>query len=338
MAFNSNFVSHHIGRHKLVFLLIIITGFVNSCLTFLIPVSIGEFFYLEFQTGGGKAQLLNYLGISVNALEDFFVLFLILLFLKCAVSYLEELMVSRLSELFVKELREQVFAAQIKSQSENLARGKYGKYLLRYSNDMKAVQNYFSKGILEGIKTALFLSTGIFVLYRINFPITIIFLFGLVVVGAAVIALAGAQKPFIKSSRSSRSSLLAYVSRSFKDYHKIKSAGSEESSLERFNFRSTELYRKNMRNNYFESGMHALIPFFLFAVIGCMLWHISKPNTGFTASSSFIVVLILLMMQGTLRRLLKVPGYYIKGKVSMYKIKELLEEKIPQNQRGTLQT
>ncbi|MER3498674.1 MAG: hypothetical protein C4308_08615 [Chitinophagaceae bacterium] len=53
-----HFVKSHLRRHWVAFTAIVCIGFLNSTVSFLLPVSIGEFFTLQFHTASSKSKLL----------------------------------------------------------------------------------------------------------------------------------------------------------------------------------------------------------------------------------------------------------------------------------------
>lgn len=75
--------------------------------------------------------------------------------------------------------------------------------------------------------------------------------------------------------------------------------------------------------------MLAIVPVMIFAITGIVLWSIVFLRGTITASEGLMFVLILLMMEGGMRRLLKVPTYINKGKISLYKIDKLILEPGP---------
>ena len=321
-----HFVSQHIHKHPVAFGAIIVAGFINSCISFLLPVSVGEFFQLYFHTGSSKGKLFNWLGLHIGTAEQFFFLFAVLLLLKIIFSYAENIGTYRHGELFVKELREKIFAAQANWQSPVFLQRPYGKYLLRYSNDMKAVQNYFMKGVIGGIMNSLFLITGLFLLSQINFRLAILFFSMLAATFIIIYFLSAIQKPFIRASRSNRSSLLAFVAKSFARFREIKETQSESATTAKFNLRSDNLYLSNMRSNRMESLLLAASPFLIFVMIGLILWQMTLSYVSITVSEGVMMILMMLMMQGTLRKLFKIPAYFNKGKISLQKISKLLRQ------------
>lgn len=324
----NQFVSAHIRKYPFSVGAIILTGFVNSCVSFLLPVSIGEFFAIHFQTGSSKGKLLSWMGIHVVTIDGFYLLFIVLLLMKAILSFIESFGNYRQGELFVKNIRERLFASQISWQPQLMSKNSYGKYLLRYSNDMKAVQNYFTKGIIEGIKNALFLFTGLFMLSRIHLTLTVILSAILLSTIIATYLIARHQRPFIGASRSYRSSLLAFVAKSFSGFEKLKQSQAETDTIENFNDRSDNLYHANMRSNRIESLLQTSNSFLIYSMIGVLLWQMTMSYSRISAGDGLMMILMILMMQGALRKILKVPGYLNKGNISLQKISKILQQPV----------
>lgn len=319
-----HFVSEHIRKNPFSFAAILLAGFVNSCVSFLLPVSIGEFFTLYFHTGSSKGKLLSFLGLHLDTVQEFYLLFISLLILKTILSFLEGIGSYWQGELFVKDIREKLFAFQINWHPDLLSKNSYGKYLLRYSNDMKSIQNYFTRGIMDGIKNLFFIITGLFVLASIQLVLTAI-LFSILLISVAIIYfIAKYQKPSIQTSRSHRSSLLAFVSKSFSGFAKLKQQQAETNTIENFNKRSDNLYNANMRSNRIESMLQSSSNFLIFTMIGILLWQMTMPYVTVSSGDGLMMILIIMMMQGALKKILKVPGYLNKGSISLQKISKIL--------------
>ncbi len=323
----NQFVSEHIRKYPFSVGGIILAGFVNSCVSFLLPVSIGEFFAVHFHTGSSKGKLLSWIGMHIDTIQGFYLLFITLLLLRAVLSYAESFGSYRQGELFAKNLRENLFASQISWPPDLLSKNLYGKYLLRYSNDMKAVQNYFTRGIMEGIKNVLFLLTGLFMLSRIHFTLTIILFSILLLILTVTYFISRLQRPSISASRSHRSSLLAFVTKSFSRFEKLKLNREEADAIENFNTRSDNLYHANMRSNRIESLLQSSSYLLVFSMIGILLWQMTMPYSRISASDGLMMILMVLIMQGALRKILKVPGYLNKGQISLQKIDKLLKHK-----------
>lgn len=309
----------------------LLLGLINSCASFLLPVSIGEFFTIYFHSQSSKGKLLKWLGIQIYTLQDFYLLFVILLVVKMIAGYFESINNRRLGELFVKDLREQIFSAQMRWHPLLLSKSAYGKYLLRYSNDMKAVQNYFSKGILDGLKNVIFLGTGIFLLSKIHLVLSLMLVALFSIACLLIYFVSDYQKKFIIAARTHRSGLLAFVAKAFSGYEKIVVRNRDAATIDKFKNRSQLLYDANIRSVRLESLIQNMASFMIFLMIGILLWQMTLPYGQIHSSEGLMMILMILMMQGALRGILKVPGYINKGNVSLEKIRQILEQPVQQN-------
>ena len=319
-----NFLYNHLHKNKASIAIVLCAGIVHSMISFLLTLLIGEFFTLQFNTGSSKGKLLKWLGIEINNLNQFFVLLILLLCLKFFMQYLEKYLTLLQGELFVRDIRNEVFTSQIKNTLDVFGLHRYGNYLLRYSNDMKAVQQYLTKGILAGFRDSLFVIIGLFLFFLLNTSIGIIVAFYLFVAAIGMFFLASRQHRVITNSRNKRSNLLAFVTRSFQRFSSLKEKNKEENTIERFHEKSTELFDANMENAKWESTVESLSGFFHLALIGVLLVLISARIVSVHVSDGLSCILLLLLLQGTVRRLFKVPSFLKKGTISLEKIASLM--------------
>lgn len=325
MKLRSRIAAEYINANRPILASIIIIGVLQSFITFLLPVSIGEFFSLQFKAGSSKGRLLQLLGIHFSSLTGFFSFFLVLLVLKTITSQAEQWLTLKEGEKFVRITRDKLFAAQLNQDAVFFRRKAYGNYLLRYSNDLKAVKNYLRYGILGAFKNSIFLFTGFFLLGMIDFQLAayLVILFLLFLAGAFL--LAKYQKKFIQKSRDHRSNLLAFVTKSFSRYSDIKENNTEQSTINRFNGKSARLYAANLKNYQLESIQQSLIPFLQYAMLGGLLFLSTVITPAINHGDALVFVLITLMLFSPMRRILKVPGILNKGNISLQKIEELLQ-------------
>lgn len=322
-------ISGQFKKYPFTFIGIIVVGLINSTTTFLLPVSIGDFFALYFHTKGSKGKLLAWMGLDFKTLSAFFLFFTLLLLVKTITEYCEKWWSYKQGELFVKNIRESVFEAQINWENNFFISKPYGSYLLRYSNDLSAIQNYMVHGILGGIKNVLFLLIGLIILAKIHFNVTIFLCIFFLLTGTVIYFVAKYQKQFILQSRGKRSGLLAYVTKMFSRHRRIKEKQAELKAIENFNKRSQNLYDANLKVKRIESFTQSLIPLLQFGVIGFLLWLIAHSSFFISATEGLMMMLIILQIQSSLRQILKVPGILNRGKISLEKVLMLMKERNP---------
>jgi ABC-type multidrug transport system fused ATPase/permease subunit len=327
-SLQKNLQWEYLSNKKPVLLLYVGIGLAQSCSTFLLFVSIGEFFTIHFHSGSNKGRLLQLLGIHLQTLSSFFLLFILLLLIKASLEFLERWLSYQEGELYVKYIREKLFAAQIRWDSEKFQEKHFGNYLLRYSNDMKTIQNYLTKGIMGCIKDLCFLVMGFFLLWMINHRLAIYLLFITSGIMVIIFIISGLQRKVISNSRSKRSNLLAFVTKSFHKHASIKTKNTEEKTGQRFNMMSDQLYHANMANNRFDSALQAMLPMFQYSMIGLLLWLMTLSTGTISVNDALVFVLIALMMVSPMKRVLKVPAIINKGKISLGKINGMLNPTI----------
>lgn len=317
-----------------VVLLYILVGVVQSCASFLLLISIGEFFTIHYHAGNSKGRLLQLLGLHFKALHAFFLFFSLLLLVKTVFDFWERWLSYQQGERYVKFIREKVFATQLGWNPERFQRKHFGMYLLRYTNDMKNLQNYFTKGIMGCIKDICFLSMGFFLLWIVNPRLAACLLLITLITMSVIFIVSRAQRKLIRKSRGKRSSVLAFVTESFQQHASIIGNNTLEKSEQRFNKLSGQLYVANMKNNRFESMLQALLPLFQFSAIGLLLWLMTLSISLIRHSDALVFLLITMMLISPVRRILKVPAIRNKGKISLRKINEILEAQDMQRRMG----
>lgn len=320
----SRFLRNYLSANWSGLAVVIGCGLISSVSSFLLTLIIGDFFMLQFQTGSSKGKLLLWMGLHLSTVSAFFRAFIILLVVKFISNYLERYLASRQGECLVKDIRHTLFRAQMYSPVSQFQEGAFGNYLLRYSNDLKSVQLLLVKGVLGGIKQFFFTAMGLILLYRINPGIGLLSTGFVFLIILLMYFMSAGQKRFIRESRRRRSNLLAFVTRSFSRFEKLRSGGREEEFLGKFQHRSNLLFTANLHNNRADSFLNAAAYTLQFGMIGTILWLISSQAVPFTPGDGLLVVLLLLLMQGAVRGLLKIPAYLNKGSISLHKIEELV--------------
>ena len=322
---NISLLSRHMNKTSLFVFLN--TGIIRSIVTFLLSVSIGEFYQLCFHAGGSRAMLLARIDIHLENIESFFILFASLVLVKMILDYAENYLMNKASENFVQELRDKIFKTQIEWPNEYFGRRHFGKYLLRYSNDMKAVQNYLSRGIYGGCRDVLFLMVGVTILYLIHIQLATMYI---VLMAASVIIIfyaSSRQIPLIENSRNKRNRLLAFVTKSFQRHTRIKTAEIEERTISRFDNYSQELKVLNLKNHKFDSLLLVLFTFLQYCIIIFLLFKIYQlhqdANSKLDIGSALVFLLVVLQINPTLKRIMKVPSILNKGKISLKKIERI---------------
>jgi ABC-type multidrug transport system fused ATPase/permease subunit len=320
-------IKDYLGKNRRVFLLVTALGLLNSCVTFLLPVSLGNFFALYYHDPGTKSHLLHSLGIHIHHIGSFYLFFGSLLLIKLLTGIVQRSLATQQGERFAACCRETLFTAQMGWTEEQFMQKKYGNYLLRYSNDMKAIQQYLVKGIMEGWRSGLYLLLGIVLLGRIHWLIALSVGLALIALMIVMRLLWNRQKIQVASSRSQRSSLLAFVTRKFSRFSSIKAKQQEALANNGFVAQSQQLYRANMVVNQTESLLQAIVAVLPFLLMGLLLVLIVAGALQLDHSAALTAMLVLMLMQTPIKSLLKLPGIINRGKLSLQKLEDYIHPK-----------
>jgi ABC-type multidrug transport system fused ATPase/permease subunit len=319
----------YINKNRKYLSLFVWIGVLKNCTSFLLSVSIGEFFTLRFHSSGSKGKLLKMIGIKIDTLESFFIFFSLLIILRAIFEYFENYVITIQGEKFVMAIREQIFSNQMSWDSERFREKHFGNYLLRYSNDMKAVQNYLTKGVMGGVKDVLFLFMGLVLLSFINLKLTLAYTIMVFVSITIVFLLGKKQRHLVEQSRAKRSNLLSHVTKSFQRHRKIKELSDEQQATSKFSTASELLYLANISNHQFESLLNAVFSFFQYTMIAVVLLMMNyREITHIHKGDALVFILIIMLMNSHLKKILKVPAILNKGIVSFDKINKLLTNEI----------
>ncbi len=129
-------------------------------------------------------------------------------------------------------------------------------------------------------------------------------------------------------SRSRRSLLLAYVSKNFHRFSRMKKNESEARIIKGFNNRSKEFFDANLDTSRFEGLINSASSFLHFSMIGVVLLLITNSYIVITVSDALSCILLLMLMQGATRRLFKSPSYINKGLLSIKKVETLMKPSV----------
>ena len=295
------------SNFSLLFIAIILI-IVGNFLTIFLPLSIGWFYELAFGEYGTKSSLLKHFPYRIQDLNSYFTLFIVLLFLRTGIAFCEKYAVGVLGERFSRDLREKTFDAQLHHSLSSHQLRPVGKYLLRYSGDLIAIQNLMSKGILLFLGDVSFLVLSTIVLFLINpylaIPVVVWFSFS----GFILFLLGTHVRNAAVERRTQRSLNLGFVSSRMNAFFTLKSFNRETPEQKSFNKRSNKLYKLSLKYIGISSLVKTLPSFFFYTMLGIVFYTTIQIEGDLLRHKSdvFAFVLLLLYMQSVLNRLLKV--------------------------------
>lgn len=319
------FVAGHMGK----LLVTGLAGILSSMLAILLPITIGKFYELMFGTGGGRSILLAFLPESVfGSIPRFLGMFATLILLHMIASYAKRYLVASTGELLTYELRNRLFAHQLKLHTRIYEEKGVGKYLLRYSGDLKSIQNYLTKGIIGFTVDLIMVGLFLLVLASISSSLMLISLVGMVLM---LIPLTGLNRRLHDTStrrRNQKSSLLSFVSQRLQSIITIKAFNRETPERDRFLKRSGKTLNTDLDFHRISSLIHVLVPGMLYAMIAVMMMTIywQKQNGILVNETSLLTAFLLIItMLPVLRRCLRVTVTWKLGMISLKKLQHVLD-------------
>lgn len=322
---NSYLLKFVLVRYKSA-LMIFLLGLTASLSTFLLTLLIGDFFVLHFNMDTNKGRLLEMAGIRLKDHSSYFLAFALVLLLKGVAQYLEKFFGELATEDLINQLRGELFSAQLQTDKEQFHKTPLEKYLLNYNNDLKGVRLWFSKGLLFVGKDMVFISLGILLISWIDPNIATAILLSFIILGVFVFVISQKQLKSLSEKRKSKGNLMSFIAKSLRRWNKLRSP--EDLTLVHVAFaqKTESSYAANRSNLFWESFTGALIPILPFVMIGVILVQVSTNMVSLSGSEGMVVILFLLLMQGAIRRLLRVPSLWHKGHLSISKLLVLIAD------------
>ncbi|MEM6270861.1 MAG: ABC transporter ATP-binding protein [Bacteroidota bacterium] len=315
-----------------------VTGFLARIVALTIPLVIGRYFALQFGYASLRTDLLSDLLDSWLLLPGRFLQVTIgLVALWGLLRYLERFHTLMLGEFLVQKLREELFRKQLRTTPEAFARRSAGKYLLRYSGDLKQIQNLFNLGIMGLARDLLLLIpaalTFAMLLPQLALPVGLGF--GLVLLPIFLL-----NRQLYRTSvhrRDRKSGLLAFVTERLHRHEVIQAFNREAPENQRFRKRSRRVTQASQHYFRYEALIRTLIPGLVYLIPGLVFLSVGIGD-GTAAredpESVSLAFLLMIAIAPVLRRLAGVTVHWELGKLSMRKLLVVLNlpdaEPVPQ--------
>ena len=305
-----------------------IFGLLSIGCTVLIPLFIGEFFQLALQTNSARGHLFENIFGHISTINYFFILFSGLLIFRFGFNFLEKYFTGISGEAFSNYLRKQLFHKQIRTDLLMFETRDTGSYLLRYSGDMKASQDYLTKGVIQFLYDCFFMVAAIALLMVLQWQLTL-FLFGaLPLLFFINYMLNNKMRSITQKRRNLRSRNLAFVTARLKAISTIKLFNRETIETDKYNSRSERLYQVGKKYHLLSALMQALYPLLLYGTLVLMLWYayfeFTKTKGSLDGPALITFIMLVLSIIPVYKRILKVNMVWISGNVSFSKLLGIL--------------
>jgi ABC-type bacteriocin/lantibiotic exporter with double-glycine peptidase domain len=321
-----NLLNTYLWQRKWHFGFVLFLGWLVSVCTFLIPISIGAFFDIHYQSVTNRSRLLKQLGIELHSLEQFFGFLLCIVVIKALLGFFEQNMIYLEAEKFIRKLTRKLFNCQIYWTPKTFNAKPYGRYLLRYSGDMNSIKNMIIKGYHGTIKDTLFLISGFGLLFWLHPLLSLIVMTAICLYFPFIYWLSRHQKPLIRRKRDQKSLLLSYVTECFSMHTEFFSSNSQQEPVQKFKRRSRKVFNANRNYQRSENLRLGLAPALGHLLVVLLFWQVTLLESNISAGTLLVYLLVLSAVVPPLRRLLRVPAIFQRGNLSIQKVDFILNQ------------
>ncbi|MCF6347528.1 MAG: ABC transporter ATP-binding protein/permease [Flavobacteriaceae bacterium] len=317
-----------ITSNPLLVIAAFLSGLCYNILTLLIPISLGRFYEFNFGFSSQRLKLLEALPfINTESFTIFLLFFLVLILIRFIFEYSNKYVIAIIGERFAKDLREQLFEHQLQISTSIYDQKGIGKYLLRYSGDLKSIQNYVTRGLFR-FSQDIFLIT--FLLITIAYIDIYLGSIAAITIGFSIVILFFINNVLYSISvnrRNQRSNMLTFVNTRLRAIQSIKAFNKYTSEEKRYVKRSEKLYTTGKKFQLTISLIQAIIPALTYLMLALLMWYVYylKTNKGdvFNETALLILILLIISFLPILRRTLRVSIIWKLGNISFQKLLQI---------------
>ncbi|MGZ0017285.1 ABC transporter transmembrane domain-containing protein [Yeosuana sp. AK3] len=318
-----------IKNNKLLVSIAFVSGLFYNIFTILIPISIGKFYEFNFGLSSKRLNLLEFFpAMHTENFIGFLYVFIALILLRYAFEHTNKYTIGIVGEKFAKDLREQLFKHQLQIKFNVYDNEGIGKYLLRYSGDLKSIQNYVTQGLLRFSQDLILILILIGVIGLINYRLSIIV--GVFIVFSVLILSFINIKLYSISvnQRNRRSGMLSFVNTRLRAIASIKVFNKYTPEEKSYQKRSEKLYAIGKKNQFVVSLVESIIPLLTYTMLATLMWYIynlkHSEGSSFNEASLLILILLIISFLPILRRTLRVNVVWKIGSISFQKLIRIL--------------
>lgn len=318
-------ISSFIKSNGLIVIVAFISGLCYNILTLLIPVSLGRFYEFNFGFSSQRLRLLEWMPfINTESFITFLLFFIGLVFIRFIFEYINKYIISIIGESFAKNLREQLFKHQLNISTYIYDQKGIGKYLLRYSGDLKSIQNYISRGLFRFTQDLLLIGILLITIAYIDLYLGFIVTISILISILLLFVINKFLYTISVDRRNQRSAMLTFVNTRLRAIFSIKAFNKYTPEGKRYNKRSEKLFVVGKKYQRVVSLIQSIIPMLTYLMLALLMWYVYflKTNRGnvFDGTSLLILILLIISFLPILRRTLRVSIIWKLGNISFEKL------------------
>ncbi len=312
-------------KNGMLVALALLTGLCYNILTIMIPISIGKFYELSFGFSSHRLAAFKFIPfMDAPDFRSFLIFFFSLVLLRLLFEYLNRYGIALVGERFSKTLREQLFKNQLQISMGVYDSKGIGKYLLRYSGDLKSIQNYMKNGLIRFAQDIVLLCIVVLAIGYFDMYLGLM-IAGCILVSSALLWIL--NRTLYKASldrRNSRSGMLSFVNTRLRGIIALKAFNKYQPEEKRYQKRSDDLYDIGKRYAKIVALLQAIIPAITYGMLGIIMFYVFSSARGIHdslgGSSLLVLILLIISILPVLRRSLRVSIIWKLGDISFSKL------------------
>ncbi len=325
-----NIIKSFAGKNSLLITIALLTGLCYNILTIMIPISIGKFYELSFGFSSHRLAAFKFIPfMDASNFQSFLGFFFALVALRLGFEYLNRYSISLTGERFSKTLRERLFQNQLQVAMNIYDTKGIGKYLLRYSGDMKSIQNYMKNGLIRFSQDIVLLLIVVIAIGSINVNLALI-IAGCIAFSSIILwAINKALYKVSLERRNTRSGMLSFVNTRLRSILALKAFNKYLPEEKRYLKRSDKLYTIGKRYAKVVALLQSMIPAVTYTMLGIIMTYVftasQQAESKLGGSSLLVLILLIISILPVLRRSLRVSIVWKLGDISFTKLIDIFD-------------
>ena len=335
---NKNLIKQFILQRKSRTLWIILLGMISNVFTIIIPVSIGKYYQLAFNFEAYRLKLMGVVPASIwDTIPKFLVVFLLLIIIRYIFYFIHQYYLRVEGEIFVKNVKDFLFAHQLQIHNSVYKQKGIGKFLLRYSGDINSLKRLYLKGTISAIVDGFMIVFALVWLYHLNNKGAIAIVILSIVFYALIRFLNKKVETYSFQKRDKTSGQLSLVSRTLNSITSVVINNKQPIELKKYKKKSKAVMKAAFKFNKWSILNTGFVSFVQYAILCVVLYmfylDIDETNPQKHGGQLISFILLYITILPVMRRLFSLEKVYKLGNISLNKLNNIIEI---ENEKTTL--
>ncbi len=314
------------SKHKTLTILLFLSSFLSSASLLLIPIFVGKYYDILFEYHTFRARILAQIGIDFSQDIHRLLIFLgIVIGLHAGTLFAQRFFTKYLGEKMALYIRRKLFLHFIEAPLSVFDRKPVGKLLLRFTGDIRSIQDLVTKGMIRFCSDLLFIVVIILVLFSLQPRLTALLSSSIPLFALLFFVFHKRLRANSQRVRSARANMAGFVTERLQSILSVKVFEKQKEENKTFRKLSKKLFHRAIRFHAIDSLIHVFLVVILYGtLLGILkyaadLYH-SGNNISVNGGMLTAYIMLLLTAFPFIKRTLRVQTLWQKAQVSFEKI------------------